>query len=430
MRMDLHNDSMSTSADPSFQADQAGLEQALSLLLGELGQPSHGSLDLPSGLPEEGLGDVPALERLAPAALGGARRLGSPGFLAHMDPPTPWVAWAAAQWAAAQPRSAAHRHRAGGAGARWIVVGWFAPYFGMDGGHLVPGSTLANLTALWAARELCGVGRVVASEAAHLSVRKAAAVLGLDFRAVPVDERQRLREPELGDLSQAALVLTAGTTVTGAVDPLAAGLGDAAWRHVDAAWAGPLRLAGVTPGCSTGSTPRIPLRSRPTSGCFNPRSPRSSCSQTPESAPIRRSPSVATTWRMQRVGLLGSHGAAALPLAATLLAWGRVGMTARIDLCMVIMREPRSPMPLPVTGGSVMLGPETGVVVWRPAGGTDLPALRERLRDAFVLSDHRGGRAVAALGGDPIAGPGLVGVTVLRYAAGTDSIAVMRLKAS
>jgi L-2,4-diaminobutyrate decarboxylase len=235
MSVDLHNDSMSTPADPSFQADRAGLQRALSLLLGELGQPSHGSLDLPSGLPEAGFGDVPALERLAPAALGGARRLGDPGFLAHMDPPTPWVAWAAAQWAAGVNQNLLHTDTAPVARElEQIVVGWLAPYFGMDGGHLVPGSTLANLTALWAARELRGVGEVVASEAAHLSVRKAAALLGLDFRAVPVDERQRLREPELGDLSRAALVLTAGTTVTGAVDPLAAAIGDAAWRHVDA----------------------------------------------------------------------------------------------------------------------------------------------------------------------------------------------------
>ena len=33
-----------------------------------------------------------------------------------------------------------------------IVVRWLAPWFGMNGGHLVSGSTVANLTALWAAR--------------------------------------------------------------------------------------------------------------------------------------------------------------------------------------------------------------------------------------------------------------------------------------
>ena len=48
----------------------------------------------------------------------------------------------------------------------------------MGGGHLLPGSTVANLTALWAARELVGVREVVASAAAHLSVRKAANIPG------------------------------------------------------------------------------------------------------------------------------------------------------------------------------------------------------------------------------------------------------------
>src|SRR5207302_10116727 len=41
---------------------------------------------------------------------------------------------------------------------------------------------------------------------------------------------------------RSALVLTAGTVAAGAIDPLDAGA-EAAWRHVDAAWAGPLRLS-------------------------------------------------------------------------------------------------------------------------------------------------------------------------------------------
>ena len=103
-----------------------------------------------------------------------------------MDPPTPWVAWAGAQWAAALNQNLLHPDSA--PVARELeerVVEWLAPFFGMSGGHLVPGSSVANLTALWAARELRGVEEVVASEAAHLSVRKAAALLGLRFRVVP-----------------------------------------------------------------------------------------------------------------------------------------------------------------------------------------------------------------------------------------------------
>jgi len=52
---------------------------------------------------------------------------------------------------------------------------------------MTPGSTLANLTALWTARECAGVKEVIASDNAHLSIRKAAHLLGLRYRALPAD---------------------------------------------------------------------------------------------------------------------------------------------------------------------------------------------------------------------------------------------------
>ncbi|MFJ9250755.1 hypothetical protein [Streptomyces sp. NPDC101776] len=41
------------------------------------------------------------------------------------------------------------------------MIDWLAPSFGMDGGHLVPGSSVPDLTVLWAARDLAGVRTVV-----------------------------------------------------------------------------------------------------------------------------------------------------------------------------------------------------------------------------------------------------------------------------
>lgn len=46
-------------------------------------------------------GSSGALDRLVDVALHQASRLDHPGFLAHMDPPTPWVTWAATAWSAA-----------------------------------------------------------------------------------------------------------------------------------------------------------------------------------------------------------------------------------------------------------------------------------------------------------------------------------------
>ena len=94
-----------------------------------------------------------------------------PAFMAHMDPPTPSVAWTTALWQAALNQNLLHPDVA--PKARLLserVVTWIAPFFGMGGGHFVPGSSISNLTALWAARELKGVTKVASSKMAHLSV--------------------------------------------------------------------------------------------------------------------------------------------------------------------------------------------------------------------------------------------------------------------
>ena len=398
---------MSASRDPSFEPDAAGLEAALALLIDELTQPSGAALDLPVELPARGTGELPALERLAASVVGGARRLGSPGFLAHMDPPTPWVAWAGAQWAAALNQNLLHLDTAPVARELEVrVVNWLAPFFGMGGGHLVPGSTVANLTALWAARELRGVSEVVASEAAHLSVPKAASLLGLGFRAVAVDRRQRLLEDDLGDLSRAALVLTAGTTVTGAVDPLAA-RGDAAWRHVDAAWAGPLRLSERHAGLLNGIESADSVAVSAHKWLFQPKE--SALVLFADAERAHEAISFGGSYlAAPNVGLLGSHGAAALPLAATLLAWGREGTAARIDACMDIA----SRLADAVDGDprlELHSGPETGVVVWRPVAAGDLGELRERMQRAFVsLTSVAGERWLRSVSANPMADPELV----------------------
>ena len=63
-----------------------------------------------------------------------------------------------------------------------------------------------------AARQATGGRVVVCSEHTHSSVEKAARMLGLDVRKVPVDAEFRLR-PDALDLSEAAVcVATVGTT--------------------------------------------------------------------------------------------------------------------------------------------------------------------------------------------------------------------------
>ena len=144
---------------------------------------------------------------------------------------------------------------------RW--VGQFVGFSEDARGLLAAGGTIANLTALTAAREHAlpgvrqeGVGghrlALYCSVEAHYSVRRAAEVLGIggaNVRSIPIDAQRRMDPAACAaaiDHDRAAgtipiaVVATAGTTLTGAVDPLDA-LADICaarnvWLHVDGAY--------------------------------------------------------------------------------------------------------------------------------------------------------------------------------------------------
>ena len=143
--------------DKEFAADRSGLVHALSLLT-DLRQNGDVVFELPDVFPEVGIGARATLDMLAPSVLGGASLNQN---LLH--PATAPVA----------------RH------IEEKVITWLAPSFGMQGGHMTQGSTMANLKALWSARECAGVAEVVTSGNAHLSIAKAAHLLGLRYRSLP-----------------------------------------------------------------------------------------------------------------------------------------------------------------------------------------------------------------------------------------------------
>jgi aromatic-L-amino-acid decarboxylase len=140
---------------------------------------------------------------------------------------------------------------------RWFceLVGWPAT----SGGFLTSGGSIANWTALVAARELrmpddFARGVIYTSNQAHHSVAKAAMLAGIprpNLRLVPVDDQLRVCCKQLRDAIHEdrnagrlplAIVAHAGTTNTGAVDDLTA-VGELAerehiWLHVDAAYGG------------------------------------------------------------------------------------------------------------------------------------------------------------------------------------------------
>ncbi|GAA0754905.1 glutamate/tyrosine decarboxylase-like PLP-dependent enzyme [Erythromicrobium ramosum] len=377
-------------ADPDFAFDREALSRALELMGGK-SEGGEGAPSMPAEMPELGLGGQATLDFLAPAVLGKASALGDATAFAHMDPPTPWITWATTLWNASVNQNLLHPATA--PTAREIehrVIDWLTPFFGMSGGHMVPGSTIANLTALWAARECAGVKEVVYGESAHLSVGKAAHILGLAARPLPCGPSGALvpkAVPE--DLRHTALVLTAGTTSTGAVDDLSL-CGRAAWTHVDAAWAGPLRLSQAHAHVLSGIEGADSVAVSAHKWLFQPKE--SAFVLFRDAARAHDAISFGGAYlAAPNVGVLGSHGATAVPLLATLLAWGRQGTATRIDALMAAASELAS-LILSHDQLELLAMPQTGVVVWRPK--------RTDLTEPLFAAMPPGSCSVTNLGGE------------------------------
>ena len=153
------------------------------------------------------------------------------------------------------------------------TIRWLAQFLGYPSqfGFFTSGGTISNLTALAAARERALPGSrttglaghtlsLYCSAEAHYSVKRAAEVLGLganNVRAIAIDQHRRMIPSELARAIDAdrksgvipmAVVATAGTTLTGAVDPIGQ-IVDAAsgvWVHVDGAYGLPAAGAPTT----------------------------------------------------------------------------------------------------------------------------------------------------------------------------------------
>jgi aromatic-L-amino-acid/L-tryptophan decarboxylase len=143
------------------------------------------------------------------------------------------------------------------------VVGWLGQAIGCAQfrGHLTGGGSAANLMALAMAREanapanekgIASGGVVYASEQIHMSIQKSVALLGIGrdhLRLIPTDRNFKMIPAELEtqigrDKSEGktpvAVVASAGTVSTGAIDPLRQ-IAEIAkrhgmWFHIDGAY--------------------------------------------------------------------------------------------------------------------------------------------------------------------------------------------------
>jgi aromatic-L-amino-acid decarboxylase len=145
------------------------------------------------------------------------------------------------------------------------VVRWLAEAVGCRGffGTLTGGGSAANLMGLTMAREAetpanerglrhAPAGVIYASEQVHMAVPKAVAMLGIgrenlrivpcdaSYRMIPSQLEQAIRRDQAEGTIPVAVVASAGTVNTGAIDPLREIAGIAhehgAWMHVDGAY--------------------------------------------------------------------------------------------------------------------------------------------------------------------------------------------------
>jgi aromatic-L-amino-acid decarboxylase len=238
----------------SFREDGAAAMEWAAQYLERVGEypvlaqvaPGEVRARLPASPPEQGEPFADVLRDLDEILLPGITHWQSPRFFAYfsVSASEPGIL---AELLAATLNSVAFLWRTSPASTELeaLTLDWAAQLLGLpDGwhGHIEDTASTSTIAALAAAREVTGRNVVVCSEHAHSSVDKAAKLLGLELRKIPVDDAFRLRFDALDLTDAAAAVATVGTTSTASVDPVAE-IADACaeagvWLHVDAAYAG------------------------------------------------------------------------------------------------------------------------------------------------------------------------------------------------
>ena len=231
--------------------------------------PAEMARQVDGKVPTEGQDLSAVLDQLATHVLPFRSRIDHPRYLAYVPGEGTWPGTLGDLIASAYNIDAGNWVESAGAShLEVLVLRWFAEWVGYPAtaaGILVSGGSAANLTALACAREAL-VGAMsedlvaYVTDQGHSSLARAARILGFrprQVRVLPVDGDLRMRVDVLdaaiaadldAGLRPLAVLAVAGTTNTGAVDPLPdisqvcrrRGL----WMHVDAAYGG---FAAITP---------------------------------------------------------------------------------------------------------------------------------------------------------------------------------------
>jgi len=211
---------------------------------------------MPAALPGDGAPIEEVLREVEAVAVHGARRNAHPGYFGYIcGAGLPTDPLAHALVGALNQNVTSFSSAPGAVTMERRVVAWIRALAGMPEGAdglFLGGGSIANLTALAVARRAAPDKTMLyTTREAHFTIRRAARLLGFDVRLVACDAERRMRPEALAealDRGRAAgevpfaVAATAGTTTTGAVDPLASIAricrGHGIWLHVDASYGG------------------------------------------------------------------------------------------------------------------------------------------------------------------------------------------------
>ena len=211
--------------------------------------------------PEHGRPAAEVLEQAARQILPMAARIDHPRSFAFIPTSPTWPGVLADFMAAAYTiNTATWLTSSGPSQVELTVIDWFRRWLGYPqgaGGILTSGGSAASVNALVAAREQAGNperATVYMSDRSHSAHIRAARIIGIRpecIRMLPSDAHFRLdmealscsvAEDRAGGFSPVAVCANAGTSSTGAIDPLEAMADfceqEGIWLHVDAAYGG------------------------------------------------------------------------------------------------------------------------------------------------------------------------------------------------
>lgn len=277
------------------------------------------------------------------------------------------------------------------------TLGWLCGLFSMPLGHFTSGGSTANLEALWQARTADKENRriVYTASSAHYSIAKACHILGLTLRYIPVSgEREEI---DLAALRQScegmpplAIVATAGTVITGAIDPLqaCADLADEldCWLHIDASWGGALALLSKPSTALVGMSCANSISFDPHKTLGVPRPCAVLCYQQKFNTPFSADASYLN--QPPDTQLLGSHGAEhCLPLWVMLQTHGTEHIAKRTQSRLDQAKQFATLIAPDVAWYSLS---QTGIVCFRVSGDPDLILLINQglLSSAMLVGKH------------------------------------------